>query len=115
MIINEIHLGLLYHDEVFENYKTGDRLKGYIKKIRKDNKIDLTLSKFGYKSIEPNAKIVLDALSEYDGFLPLHDKSNPNEIYDTLKMSKKAFKKAGGNLYKEKKILILKDKGIKLK
>jgi predicted RNA-binding protein (virulence factor B family) len=115
MIINEIHLGLLYHDEVFENYKTGDRLKGYIKKIRKDNKIDLTLSKFGYKSIEPNAKIVLDALSEYDGFLPLHDKSNPNEIYDTLKMSKKAFKKAIGSLYKDKKILILKDKGIKLK
>jgi predicted RNA-binding protein (virulence factor B family) len=115
MIINDIHLGLLYHDEVFENYRTGDQLKGYIKKIRKDNKIDITLSKFGYKSIEPNAQIVLDRLSQHDGFLPLHDKSNPNEIHDTLKMSKKAFKKAIGSLYKEKKILILKDKGIKLK
>lgn len=115
MIINDIHLGLLYHDEVFENYQTGDRLKGYIKKIRKDNKIDLTLSKFGYKSIEPNAQTVLSLLEEHDGFLPFHDKSDPQHIYNTFKMSKKAFKKAIGTLYKNKSIVILKDKGIKLK
>jgi hypothetical protein len=115
MIINDIHLGLLYHDEVFENYQTGDRLKGYIKKIRKDNKIDITLSKFGYKSIEPNAQTVLSILEEHDGFLALHDKSDPQLIYNTLKMSKKAFKKAIGTLYKNKSIIILKDKGIKLK
>ncbi len=115
MIINDIHLGLLYHDEVFENYQTGDRLKGYIKKIRKDNKIDLTLSKFGYKSIEPNAQKVYDILKKNSGFLPYHDKSEPNQIYNTFKMSKKAFKKAIGSLYKDKQIEILKDKGIKLK
>lgn len=115
MIINDIHLGLLYHDEVFENYQTGDKLKGYIKKIRKDNKIDLTLSKFGYKSIEPNAQKVYDILKENQGFLPFHDKSDPKAIYTTFKMSKKAFKKAIGSLYKDKQIEILKGEGVKLK
>jgi len=115
MIINDIHLGLLYHDEVFENYQTGDRLKGFIKKIRKDNKIDLTLSKFGYKSIEPNAQKVYDILKENEGFLPYHDKSDPKAIYNVFKMSKKAFKKAIGSLYKDKQIVIIKDEGIKLK
>lgn len=115
MIINDIHLGLLYHDEVFENYQTGDRLKGFIKKIRKDNKIDLTLSKFGYKSIEPNAQKVYDVLKNNDGYLPFHDKSDPKQIYNTFKMSKKAFKKAIGSLYKDKQIEILKDKGVRLK
>jgi len=115
MIVNDIHLGLLYHDEVFENYQTGQRLKGYIKKIRKDNKIDLTLSKFGYKSIEPNAQTVLSILEEHDGFMPYHDKSDPQAISTTFKMSKKAFKKAIGTLYKNKSIVIMKGKGIKLK
>ncbi len=115
MIINDIHLGLLYHDEVFENYQTGDKLKGYIKKIRKDNKIDLTLSKFGYKSIEPNAQKVYDVLKDHGGFLPFHDKSDPKAIYTTFKMSKKAFKKAIGSLYKDKQIEILKGEGVKLK
>ena len=115
MIINDIHLGLLYFDEVFENYQTGDELMGYIKKIRSDNKIDLTLSKFGYKSIEPNAQKVLDVLQENEGFLPYHDKSDPKAIYNTFKMSKKAFKKAVGSLYKDKQIDIIKGKGIKFK
>jgi predicted RNA-binding protein (virulence factor B family) len=115
MIINDIHLGLLYHDEVFENYQTGDRLKGFIKKIRKDNKIDLTLSKFGYKSIEPNAQKVFDILKDNEGFLPYHDKSDPKAIYNAFKMSKKAFKKAIGSLYKDKQIDILKGEGIRLK
>lgn len=115
MIINDIHLGLLYFDEVFEDYKTGDQIKGYIKKIRPDHKIDLTLSKFGYKSIEPNAQKVYDLLKENNGFLPYHDKSDPKLIYNMFKMSKKAFKKAIGSLYKDKQIEILKEKGIKLK
>ena len=115
MIINEIHLGLLYFDEVFENYQTGDRLTGYIKKIRKDNKIDLTLSKFGYKSIEPNAQKILDLLQKNDGFLPYHDKSDPKAIYNAFKMSKKAFKKAIGSLYKDKQISIVNGKGIQVK
>lgn len=115
MIINDIHLGLLYHDEVYENYQTGDKLKGYIKKIRKDNKIDLTLSKFGYKSIEPNAQKVYDILKNNKGYLALHDKSDPKAIYSALKMSKKAFKKAIGSLYKDKQIEIVRGEGIKLK
>ncbi len=115
MIINDIHLGLLYFDEVFKNYQTGDILTGYIKKIRKDNKIDLTLSKFGYKSIEPNAQKVLDILQTNNGFLPYHDKSEPKAIYNTFKMSKKDFKKAIGNLYKNNRIEIIKGKGIEIK
>ncbi|MGX1023661.1 S1 RNA-binding domain-containing protein [Flavobacterium sp. CS20] len=114
MIINNIHLGLLYFDEVYESYKTGDKLVGYIKKIRKDHKIDLTLSKFGYKSIEPNANKVMRILKEADGFLPYHDKSNPQQIYQTFKMSKKSFKKAIGILYKKKQIKILPNKGIEI-
>ncbi|MBS3738337.1 MAG: GntR family transcriptional regulator [Bacteroidetes bacterium] len=115
MIINDIHLGLLYFDEVFVDYKTGDQLKGYIKKIRSDHKIDLTLSKFGYKSIEPNAQKVYDILKDNNGYLPYHDKSDPKAIYNTFKMSKKAFKKAIGSLYKDKQIEILKGEGIRLK
>lgn len=114
MIINDIHLGLLYFDEVFINYQTGDRIKGYIKKIRTDHKIDLTLSKFGYKSIEPNGQKILEVLHQNNGFLPFHDKSDPKSIYDKFKMSKKAFKKAIGTLYKDKKIEIVKNQGIKI-
>jgi len=114
MIINDIHLGLLYFDEVHENYQTGDKLKGYIKKIRKDHKIDITLQKFGYKSIEPNADEIYRKLKEAGGFLPFHDKSNPNEISQNFKMSKKSFKKAIGSLYKKKHIKIIPQKGIEI-
>ncbi|TKS55610.1 CvfB family protein [Mesohalobacter halotolerans] len=115
MIINDIHLGLLYFDEVFVDYKTGDQLKGYIKKIRSDHKIDLTLSKFGYKSIEPNAQKIYEILKDNEGFLAYHDKSDPKAIYNRFNISKKAFKKAIGSLYKDKQIEILKGEGIRLK
>lgn len=116
VIINEIHLGLLYQDEVYKTLNTGDRLTAYIKKIRADKKIDVTLQKFGYKSIEPNAQLIIDQLkSTPDGFLPLHDKSKPEVIYDKLNLSKKAFKKAIGSLYKDKQITIKNGDGIYLK
>ncbi|SHE40604.1 hypothetical protein SAMN05444278_101537 [Psychroflexus salarius] len=116
VIINEIHAGLLYKDEVYADLKTGDRLKAYIKKVRPDNKIDVTLQKFGYKSIEPNAQKVYDILKATEkGYLPLHDKSKPEAIYQTLHLSKKAFKKAIGSLYKDKQIIIKNGDGIYLK
>ena len=113
VIINGIHKGLIYIDDIFEDIRTGDKLKAYIKKIRDDHKIDVVLQTPGYKSIEPNAQYILDELKAAGGFLPLHDKSSPDTIKDQLGISKKSFKKAIGSLYKDKQILIKGD-GIEL-
>ena len=113
VIINGKYKGLIYLEDIFEDIRTGDRLTAYIKKIRPDNKIDVVLQAPGYKSIEPNAQFILDELKIAGGFLPLHDKSNPDAIKNELGLSKKSFKKAIGTLYKNKQILIKED-GIEL-
>ncbi len=113
VIINDIHKGLLYKDQVYDDIRTGDRMKGFIKTIRPDNKIDVSLQKLGYENIEPNAEKILDELRASKGFLKLNDTSDPDDIKTVLKMSKKTFKKAIGALYKEKRIEI-KDDGIYL-
>lgn len=114
VIINEQHKGLLYKDEVYDDsIRTGDRMRGYIKNIRPDNKIDVALQVQGYESIEPNAEKILGELRANRGFLRLNDNSHPEDIKTVLKMSKKTFKKAIGALYKEKRIEI-KDDGIYL-
>lgn len=115
VIINKLHLGLIYKDQVFQNLQAGDRLKGWIKRIRKDNKIDVILQRPGYRGIEPNADKVLNELELNDGFLPLHDKSSPEEIEEMLQMSKNSFKKAVGTLYKKKQIRIEPEVGIYLR
>ncbi|MEY2691860.1 MAG: hypothetical protein RIT03_250 [Bacteroidota bacterium] len=110
VIINEQHKGLLYKDEVYDDaIRTGDRLRGYIKHIRPDNKIDVSLQAFGYQKVEPNAQYILDELKASRGFLRLHDNSHPEDIKSVLKMSKKTFKKAIGALYKDKLIEIKED------
>jgi len=113
VIINGIHKGLIYLEDIFEDIRTGDRLKAHIKKIRDDNKIDIVLQKQGYRSIEPNANYILEELNASGGFLPIHDKSSPETIKETLGLSKKSFKKAIGSLYKDKQIIIKED-GIEL-
>lgn len=113
VIINGVHKGLIYLEDIFEDIRTGDRLKAYIKNIREDNKLDVVIQKPGYRSIEPNAQFILEELSAAGGFIPLHDKSDPNTIKDTLGLSKKSFKKAIGSLYKDKQIVIKED-GIEL-
>jgi uncharacterized protein len=114
VIINEQYKGLLYKDEVYdESIRTGDRITGYIKAVRPDNKIDVVLQKSGYESIEPNADKIIDELKASRGFLRLNDNSHPEDIKTVLKMSKKTFKKAIGLLYKEK-IIEIKDDGIYL-
>lgn len=114
VIINEQHKGLVYKDEVYDDaIRTGDRMRGYIKTIRPDNKIDVSLHKLGYQNIEPNAQKILDELKASRGFLRLTDNSHPEDIKTVLKMSKKTFKKAIGSLYKDRKIEI-KDDGIYL-
>ena len=110
VIINEKHKGLLYKDEVYDDsIRTGDRMRGFIKNIRPDNKIDVSLQKQGYENIEPNAEKILDELRASRGFLRLNDNSHPEDIKTVLKMSKKTFKKAIGALYKEKLIEIKED------
>lgn len=111
-IIENAHLGLLYKSETFRHLEPGDRIKVWVKKIREDGKIDLSLEPLGYEKIEPNAQKILTVLEENNGFLPLHDNSNPLEISEFLEMSKKTFKKAIGNLYKQK-LILLEDNGIK--
>ncbi|WP_335965330.1 S1-like domain-containing RNA-binding protein [Galbibacter sp. PAP.153] len=113
VIINQKHKGLVYNDEIFEDLKLGQHIKGYVKKIREDHKIDISLQPIGFKNLEPASQKVLEAIKRSHGFLGLHDKSNPEDIKAILGMSKKSFKKAIGVLYKNKQILIKED-GISL-
>jgi hypothetical protein len=113
VIINGVHKGLIYIEEIFEDIRTGDRMKAYIRKIRPDKKIDVVLQTPGYKSIEPNANYILNELKAAGGFMPLHDKTEPEVIKNELGISKKSFKKAIGSLYKDKQIRIKED-GIEL-
>lgn len=114
VIVNGVHKGLIYIEDIFEDIRTGDRMKAYIKKIREDNKLDVVLQTPGYRSIEPNANFILEELQAAGGFLPFHDKTDPEIIKNELGMSKKSFKKAIGTLYKDKQI-ILKDDGIEIR
>ena len=114
VIINEKHKGLLYKDEVYDDaIRTGDRMRGYIKNIRPDNKIDVSLQIQGYQNIEPNAEKILNELRASRGFLRLNDNSHPEDIKTVLKMSKKTFKKAIGALYRDK-VIEIKEDGIYL-
>lgn len=108
-VINNLHSGMLYKNEVFRSLKRGERLKAYIKKVRDDDKIDLMLQKPGYDKIEPIANKILHQLKKSSGKLPLGDKSSPEAIYKALEISKKDFKKAIGKLYKDKVIEIDKE------
>lgn len=113
VIINQKHEGLIYIETIFEDIRTGDRMEAYIKKVRDDGKIDVVIQPEGYKSIEPNAGFIYEELKAAGGFLPLHDKSSPDEIKNLLGLSKKLFKKAIGTLYKDK-VIAIKEDGIEL-
>lgn len=110
-IINGKHTGVLHFSDIYQNIQVGDRLKGYVRKIREENKIDLALGERGYQRVSGEAGKILELLDQHGGFLPYHDKSDPEDIYDNLGMSKKAFKMAIGNLFKQKLIRI-KENGI---
>ncbi|MCF0060764.1 S1-like domain-containing RNA-binding protein [Dyadobacter chenwenxiniae] len=112
-IVNQYHKGLIYANEVFREINVGDSLKGYVKKIREENKLDLSLQKTGYEVVEPTAQFILDELKKANGFLNLSDSSSPEDIYKKLQISKKVFKKAIGGLYKQGLIKIG-DDGISL-
>lgn len=116
VIINHRHWGILYKDEVHQRISFGQSLTGFIKTIRADGKIDLSLRNpevSGYEIRDKHAIIILDYLKSNQGFAPLHDKSDPKQIAETFGMSKGAFKKAIGGLYK-RKVIAIEKQGIRL-
>ena len=113
MIINNRHKGILHANEIYRPIEVGDRFQGFIKKILPENKIDVAAGKPGYQRVENESEKILRLLAENNGYLPYHDKSSPEEIYEFFHISKKTFKMTTGNLYKQKKILFT-ETGIKL-
>lgn len=113
-IINNRHWGLLYDNEIFQPLRIGKKVTGYIKNMREDGRIDLSLSRPGEGKVNDFTDKLLAHIAEQGGFSPLHDKSSPELIKRTLGVSKKTFKSTVGNLLKNGKITIEKD-GIRLK
>ena len=112
-IIENMYSGLLYDSEIFQTLHTGDVLKAYVKQVREDGKIDLILQKPGFEKIDDFSKTLHRYITEHGGWIGLTDKSPAEEIYDTFGVSKKTFKKAVGDLYKMRRILLHED-GIEL-
>jgi predicted RNA-binding protein (virulence factor B family) len=108
-LIDKSFTGVLYENEIFEDLRIGDKKSGFIKRVRDDGKLDLSLQPFGYRKVELATDTVLKYLNENEGCIELTDKSQPEDIYQALKMSKKVFKKALGDLYKQKMIVLDKD------
>jgi uncharacterized protein len=113
VIINNKHTGVLHFNEVYQVIETGDKLKGYVKKVTPDNKIDVVIGRPGYQRVEDETEKIIRLLRENNGYLPYHDKSDPDDIYSYFGMSKKTFKMTTGSLYKQRKIIFTKT-GIKL-
>ncbi|SJZ67674.1 S1 RNA-binding domain-containing protein [Selenihalanaerobacter shriftii] len=113
VIINGKYYGLVYENDIYKDLEIGDKTKGYIKKIREDNKIDVSLRKIGYGRIEDAKQKILEKLKNNGGFLAINDNSSPKVIKRKLQISKGSFKKAIGGLYKEK-IINITEEGIKI-
>lgn len=109
VIINHSHWGLIYHSDIHRELRKGMALKGFVKKVRDDKKLEVTLEKPGYGKIEGIAEKVLHKLTKAGGFLPLNDKSKPDEIKAEFGVSKNAFKQAIGALYKQRILRIERD------
>lgn len=112
-IVNGKHWGMIFPSDVFGKLFIGKKLKGYIKQIREDGKIDLSLQKVGVAKMDDLSIKIIDLLEKKGGFLPLNDKSSPEAIFDAFRTSKGTYKKTIGGLYKQGKIVIEKD-GIRL-
>lgn len=113
-VINGIHKGILYKKEVSQPLEIGQKIDGFIKKVRDNKKIDLCLQKPGYKAINRLFRKIMDILQQQDGFIAVTDKSRPKVIADLFGVSKKEFKRVIGNLYKKRLITLEKD-GIRLR
>lgn len=113
VLVEGAYEGLLYKNELYQKIEEGQNLVGYVKKIRDDEKIDVSLQAVGFKqTIVKNEIIILNALKSNDGLLMLNDKSTPDEIKYQLNMSKKAFKSAVGGLFRQK-LITIEEQGIR--
>ena len=112
-IINGTHWGVLYSNEVFQPLKSGQKTKGYIKKVRGDDKIDLSLHKPGYERVDDITDTILNVLKEQGGFISVTDKSSPETIHNLFGTSKKTYKKAIGAIYR-KRLITMESDGIRL-
>ncbi len=115
-IVNDRYTGLIYRDEVFQPIHYGQSLKGWVKKIRPDGKLDLQLTdpaQVGHRSADPIQEQILARLKAEDGFLPMNDKTPADDIYEAFGVSRKKFKIALGGLYK-KRVITVDDDGIRL-
>ncbi|MBT8316073.1 MAG: DNA-binding protein [Lutibacter sp.] len=114
VLVNEEFEGLLYKNELYQKIEEGQKLVGYLKKIREDEKLDVSLQPVGFKNvIVKNEIAILKALKKEGGFIGLHDKSSPDDIKYQLGMSKKAFKNAVGGLFRQK-LITISEEGISL-
>lgn len=112
-IINGAHWGMIFPSEVFGKLFIGKRVKGFIKNVRDDGKIDLSLQKIGVAKMDDMSEKIVDLLKKKEGFLPLNDKSTPDAIFSVFRTSKGTFKKSIGVLYK-KGIIVIEKEGIRL-
>lgn len=108
-IINNKHRGLIYNNDVYTDIQPGDKLKGYVKLIRPDKLIDLSLQPIGFKNVLSSTDVILNYLKDHNGTMPFTDKSSPEEIEKVFKMSKATFKKSIGVLYRQRKVTLEKD------
>jgi predicted RNA-binding protein (virulence factor B family) len=112
-IINNSRRGMLYRNETFQPLSAGQRIRGFIKKVRPDGKIDLCLQKPGREKVDDVADKIMDALKKSKGFVSVTDKSPPDVIYRLFGASKKTYKKAIGALYKDR-LITIEQNGIRL-
>ena len=113
VIVEDKFSGMLYRNEVFQTLEPGMRLQAFVKQVREDGKIDLSLHKGGAKKIGSFVDTLYNYIKEHSGYIPFHDKSDAEDIYATFSVSKKVFKKAVGDLYK-KRLVVLEENGIRL-
>ncbi len=106
VIVNNKHYGMLYKNEIFRKIHVGDQLKGYLQRVRADNKMDITLNSANLSEVEVLANRIYERLLKEKGKLNFSDKSAPEVIYSEFQVSKKAFRRAIGLLYSERKIII---------
>jgi predicted RNA-binding protein (virulence factor B family) len=112
-VVNNSHWGMIYKNEVFQKLHIGQQLKGYIKTIREDLKIDVSLQQAGYQRVDTISRSILETIKDLGGSIAVTDKSPPEDIYSLFGVSKKTFKKAIGALYK-KRLITIDANGIKL-
>ncbi len=114
VIVNNRHWGMIYRNQIFRPVAVGDRLRGYVRRITEDNRIDVSLQQTGLAQVKDSAQVLLQLLRDHGGRLPLNDASDPTEVQRQTAMSKKTFKRSVGMLLKQGRIA-MNDRGIEIR